>query len=145
MPKKNAARGGWLFKQEPDCYSYTELEIDGMTLWDGVANALARQNLRKILPGDRVLYYHTGTERAIVGTMRAESGPMPDPNAPDDAKAVVIKVSAAGRWEHPVTLAMIKADELLSQWDLVRLPRLSVVPVSPEQWRRLEELAAKPG
>ena len=145
MAKQKPQPGGWLFKQEPDCYSYAELEADGMTLWDGVGNALARQNLRKVQPGDRVLYYHTGKERAIVGEMRAESGPMPDPNTPDDAKAVVIKVSAVGKWTQPVTLGMIKADELLSQWDLVRLPRLSVVPVSPEQWRRLEELAAEPG
>ncbi len=145
MAKKKVSPGGWLFKQEPDCYSYAELEADGMTLWDGVGNALARQNLRKVQPGDRVLCYHTGKERAIVGEMRAESGPMPDPNTPDDTKAVVIKVSAVEKWTQPVTLGMIKADELLSQWDLVRLPRLSVVPVSPEQWRRLEELAAKSG
>ncbi len=129
----------WLFKEEPEHYNFADLERDGATLWDGVTNNLARQNLRKVKAGDRVLYYHTGQERAIVGEMRVLEDPMPDP-AGDDPKAVVVKVQAACRWAVPVTLERIKADKQLAGWDLVRLPRLSVVPVSPEQWQRLQQL-----
>jgi predicted RNA-binding protein with PUA-like domain len=135
---KNAT-GGWLFKEEPDHYSYADLERDGGTRWDGITNALARQNLRKVKPGDRVLYYHTGKEKAVVGEMRVVAGPDADPES-DDAKAVVVHVEPVRRWEPPVTLERIKADAALATWDLVRLPRLSVVPVSPQQWRRLETL-----
>jgi predicted RNA-binding protein with PUA-like domain len=140
---KNAAVARWLFKEEPDHYNYDQLESDRSTLWDGVTNALARQNLRGVKVGDRVLYYHTGKERAIVGEARIVAGPMPDP-ATDDPKSVVVKVQAVRRWPRPVTLAQIKADPLLAGWDLIRLPRLSVLPVSEEQWRRVEELARGP-
>jgi predicted RNA-binding protein with PUA-like domain len=133
--------GGWLFKEEPEHYNYADLEREGETLWDGVTNNLARQNLRRVKRGDRVLYYHTGKEKAVVGEMRVVDGPSGDPDA-DDPKAVVVKVEAVKRWKHPVTLARIKADPQLAGWDLVRLSRLSVVPVSPAQWRRLEELSA---
>jgi predicted RNA-binding protein with PUA-like domain len=136
---KKADPAKWLFKEEPEHYSFADLERDGVTLWDGVANNLARQNLGKVLPGDRVLYYHTGKERAIVGEMRVLEGPMPDP-AGADPKAVVVKVEAVSPWERPLTLERIKADKQLSSWDLVRLSRLSIVPVSLEQWQRLEQL-----
>jgi predicted RNA-binding protein with PUA-like domain len=142
---KKAARvvGGWLFKEEPDHYSFADLERDGSTVWDGVVNALARQHLRTVKPGDRVLYYHSGNVRAIVGEMRVTEGPAPDPTS-DDPKAVVVKLEPVKRWTHPVTLAQVKADESLATWDLVRLPRLSVMPVSAEQWRRVEEIANSP-
>ncbi|MCI0640616.1 MAG: EVE domain-containing protein [Gemmataceae bacterium] len=133
-------RGGWLFKEEPDHYSYDDLERDQTTLWDGVENNLARKNLRKVQPGDRVLYYHTGKVRAIVGEMTVLEGPMADPKSADP-KAVVVKVKAARRWAQPLTLQTIKEDKLLKSWDLVRVGRLSVVPVSQEQWRRVMELA----
>ena len=137
--KASEKQGGWLFKEEPSHYSFADLERDGTTMWDGVANNLARQNLRKVMPGDRVLYYHTGTERAIVGEMRALTAPEADP-ARDDPKAVIVQVRAVRRWPVPVTLLTIKQDPLLQTWDLVRLPRLSVMPVNSAQWQRLEEL-----
>src|SRR5688572_7011835 len=115
--------GGWLFKQEPDCYSFADLERDGSTTWDGVRNPMARQNLHKVRPGDRVLFYHTGKDKAVVGEMRAESAAMPDPVG-DDPKAIVVKVKAVKRWRRSVTLAQIKADPVLAGWDLARLPRL---------------------
>jgi|SRR5581483_467667 len=130
----------WLFKSEPDCYSFADLERDGTTLWDGITNALARKHLREVQPGDKIWYYHTGDEKAIVGVMEAVGGPHADPNAADDPKAVVVEVKPVRKLKRPVTLAAIKADPLLADWELVRLPRLSVVPVSPEQWRRVEEL-----
>jgi predicted RNA-binding protein with PUA-like domain len=136
---KEELRGGWLFKQEPDCYSYDDLERDGSTLWDGVSNSLARRHLWNVRAGDRVLYYHTGHERAIVGEMRVTVGPLHDQGS-DDPKAVLLTVEPVRRWAHAVTLAQIKKEPLFAQWELVRLPRLSVMPVRAEQWRRLAEL-----
>jgi predicted RNA-binding protein with PUA-like domain len=142
MARKSQKLGGWLFKEEPSCYNYAELEKDGSTLWAGVKNALARQHLRKVQTGDRVLYYHTGMERAIVGEMRVAANPVSDPNS-DDLKAVVVKVVPVRRWNPPVTLKQIKEDPLFADWELLRISRLSVMPVSPEQWRRLEELSGE--
>lgn len=139
MAKKGQKRGGWLFKEEPSCYNYADLEKDGSTLWTGVKNALARQYLRKLRKGDRVLYYHTGSERAIVGEMRVVANPTAEPTA-DDSNAVAVKVMPVRRWQPPVTLAQIKADPVFADWELVRISRLSVMPVSAEQWQRLEEL-----
>jgi len=132
--------GGWLFKEEPSHYSFSDLERDGSTLWEGVTNNLARQNLRKVRKGDRVLYYHTGSERAIVGEMRILEDPKPDP-ATDDPKAVVVKVEPVQGWPAPLSLERIKQEPRLKSWDLVRLPRLSIMPVSAEQWRCLEEMS----
>ena len=129
----------WLFKQEPGCYSFSDLERDGATNWDGVANALALKHLRTVQPGDQVFFYHTGKEKAVVGVMEVVDGPLVDP---EDATNVVVQVKPVCRLKKPVTLAAIKADEKLSGWDLTRLPRLSVVPVSDEQWKRVEKLAA---
>jgi predicted RNA-binding protein with PUA-like domain len=136
-PRQPAA--GWLFKEEPDHYSLADLERDGTTLWDGVSNALARQNLRKVRRGDRILFYHTGKEKAVVGEMRAVSGPQPDP-ASDDSAAVVVRVGQVRRWPAPISLTEIKKVPELAGWDLVRLPRLSVLPVTAEQWQRLEAM-----
>jgi predicted RNA-binding protein with PUA-like domain len=136
---KDSPAATWLFKEEPTHYSYDNLERDGETLWDGVDNNLARKNLRLVKIGEVVLYYHTGKERAIVGEMQVADGPMPDPGS-DDPKAVVVKVKPLRRWDRPVTLERIKQDSSLADWDLVRLGRLSVLPVSAEQWRRVVEL-----
>jgi predicted RNA-binding protein with PUA-like domain len=132
----------WLFKEEPDHYSFADLERDGSTVWSGVSNALARQNLRKVKRGERILYYHTGKEKAIVGEMTATDDSMLDPKDADP-KAVVVKVQPVRRWSRPVTLKRIKEDPALADWDLVRLSRLSVVPVSEAQWRRVHELSEK--
>jgi predicted RNA-binding protein with PUA-like domain len=139
VAKKSAKVGGWLFKEEPSCYSYSQLEKDGSTWWSGVTNALARKHLRNVKVGDRVLYYHTGKERQIVGEMRVVAGPATDPNS-DDPKSVSVKVEPVRRWEHAVSLEKIKADPAFADWELVRISRLSVMPVSAEQWQRLEEL-----
>lgn len=132
----------WLFKEEPEHYSYADLERDGSTVWSGVTNALARKNLRQVNKGDRILYYHTGKEKAIVGEMRAASGPIADPDS-DDAKGVALEVRPVRRWKKPVTLSQIKADKRFSDWELVRMSRLSVMPVSDEQWKWLEEWSRK--
>src|SRR5438445_3340507 len=98
----------WLFKQEPGCYSYADLERDQTTIWDGVTNSLARRNLRQVKPGDRILFYHTGKEKAVVGEMRAVSDPDSDPKS-DDPKSVVVEVRAVRRLQ-PVNLSRIKDD-----------------------------------
>lgn len=139
MLKSDAKAAGWLFKEEPTHYNYADLERDGEAAWDGVTNNLARRNLRQVATGDRVLYYHTGKERAIVGEMRVTAGAAADPNS-DDPKAVVVKVAPVRRWPHPVSLERIKNDKFFAGWDLLRLPRLSVLPVNTEQWQRLEQL-----
>jgi predicted RNA-binding protein with PUA-like domain len=139
MKPKEAPVGGWLFKEEPGHYSFSDLERDGETWWDGVDNNLARKNLRLVQAGNRVLYYHTGKEKAIVGEMLVAAGPTPDPGS-EDPKAVMVKVRALKRWPKPLTLERIKKDPTLSSWDLVRNSRLSVMPVSAAQWQRLLEL-----
>jgi predicted RNA-binding protein with PUA-like domain len=142
MAKRQAEAGGWLFKEEPDHYSFADLERDKATWWNGVENNLARKHLREMKVGDRVLYYHTGKERAIVGEMRVKSGPRADP-ASDDAKSVVVEVEAVKPWPRPLSLERIKEEPRLASWELVRIPRLSVMPVSAEQWKILEELAGR--
>jgi predicted RNA-binding protein with PUA-like domain len=126
--------GYWLFKQEPESYSYADLERDGQTVWDGVTNSLAQKNLRQVRPGDRVFFYHTGKEKAVVGEMVVVGAPRPGADG-----QTVVDVKPVRRLT-PVSLAQIKDDALLRDWDLARLPRLSVVPVTPAQWQRVCEL-----
>jgi predicted RNA-binding protein with PUA-like domain len=128
----------WLFKEEPTHYNFADLERDGTAVWDGVANNLALQNLRKVRRGDRVLYYHTGKEKAVVGEMRVTGDPE------GAGRQVVVSVRAVRRLQFPVSLSRIKADPALADWDLVRLPRLSVLPVTEAQWHRVEELGRTP-
>ena len=134
----------WLFKEEPTHYSFADLERDGKTLWTGVVNALARQHLRQVRPGDLVLYYHTGKEKAVVGTMRVVRAPLDDPDA-DDPGGVAVEVEPVQRLPRSVSLKQIKDDPLLADWELVRLPRLSVMPVTATQWKRVQELSREEG
>jgi predicted RNA-binding protein with PUA-like domain len=131
----------WLFKEEPDHYSFADLARDGRAVWDGVTNALAVQHLRKVRPGDRVFFYHTGKEKAVVGEMRVVS----EPRAAGDGKAVAVEVEPVGALARPVSLARIKDDPRLAEWELVRLPRLSVMPVSAAQWKVVQELSRSEG
>ncbi|WP_088239900.1 EVE domain-containing protein [Calothrix rhizosoleniae] len=129
----------WLLKTEPGDYSYTNLEQEGTTVWDGVNNALALKHMRTMEPGDTVFIYHTGKERKIIGTAEIVSQPYAD-QALDDPKRAVVKVRVGQRIPNPVSLAQIKQDQFFANFDLVRLSRLSVVPVSPSYWQRLCEL-----
>ncbi|MBV9864782.1 MAG: EVE domain-containing protein [Abitibacteriaceae bacterium] len=132
----------WLLKTEPTVYSYDDLERDGSTMWDGVSQPHALQNLRKMEKGDIALIYHTGDERALVGIAEVVRGYYVNPEH-DDPKLAVCDVKAKKRMARPVTLAEIKAHPELKDWDLVRLARLSVVPVSGAQWGLLQEMAKK--
>ena len=132
----------WLFKTEPSAYSFQRLQIDRRTVWDGVKNNLALKNLREIKRGDEILIYHTGSEKAAVGIARAISGAYPDPQT-KDPKLLVVEIQVDKPLARPVTLAEIKADAKLKNFDLVRLPRLSIMPVSEEQWEIIEEMARR--
>lgn len=130
----------WLFKEEPDHYNLADLEKERTTIWDGVTNNLARMHLRKVQAGDRIWYYHTGAEKAVVGEMVALSGPVGDPTT-DDPKGVAVNVQVVRRLPHAVALSVIKTIPQLKDWDLVRNSRLSVVPVTEKQWQLIETLA----
>lgn len=130
----------WLFKEEPTHYSFADLERDSGTLWNGIDNNLARKHLRQVKAKDRILYYHTGKEKAVVGVMRAASDAGPDPES-DDPKAVSVRVEPVRRLARAVALEEIKKDPALKDWELVRISRLSVMPVSKAQWKRIEELS----
>ena len=130
----------WLLKTEPDVYSYDDLVRDESTMWDGVTQNHALQNIRKIEKGDLALIYHTGDERAIIGTAEVARGYYINPEE-DDSKLAVCDVKAKKRLLNPVTLKQIKAREGLQDWDLVRLARLSVVAVSEQQWKIVQQMA----
>jgi predicted RNA-binding protein with PUA-like domain len=131
---------GWLLKTEPDCYSFKDLEREGKTVWDGVTNNLALRNIRNIKKGDQLLIYHTGNEKTVAGLAEAISPPYPDPKA-DDPKLVVVDVKPRKRATNSVTLGDIKQIREMASSDLVRLPRLSVVPLTERQWQKITELA----
>jgi predicted RNA-binding protein with PUA-like domain len=133
----------WLLKTEPDCYSWDNLTRDKKTAWDGVTNALALKHIRNMAKGDLALIYHTGDERAAIGTAEVVSAPYPDPKA-EDERHVVVDVKPRQKLAQPVTLSDIKADPAFAGWDLLRISRLSVVPVPEKLWDHLLDLA-KPG
>jgi predicted RNA-binding protein with PUA-like domain len=130
----------WLFKTEPSAYSFQQLQKDRRTVWDGVKNNLALKHLAGIKKGDAILVYHTGGEKAVVGVARAASGAYPDPGK-RDPKLLVVEIEADKPLPRPVTLAEVKAHAKLKTFDLVRLPRLSIMPVSEERWKIIEETA----
>lgn len=132
----------WLLKTEPEEYSYADLEQRGRDAWDGVKNPTAQRHLRSMQPGDLAFVYHTGKERAVVGIARVVSAPYPDPAAPE--KRVLVDLSPVERLGRPVTLAEIKADPAFLGWELVRLSRLSVMPVPEPLWHRILALAGSP-
>ncbi|MFZ5825962.1 MAG: EVE domain-containing protein [Bacillota bacterium] len=129
----------WLMKTEPDEFSYKDLEQAGREPWNGVRNAVALKHMRAMMPGDTFLFYHTGNEKAIVGVGRVISEPYPDPEA-ENPKYVAVDTAPGYRFQVPVTLAAIKADERFADWELVRQSRLSVMPVSEEQWGWLHDM-----
>lgn len=134
----------WILKTEPSEYSFARLLAERRTVWDGISNALALQHLRAMSAGDRALIYHSGEERALVGLARISRAALPDPRL-DDPRRVVVEVTAERPLPRAVTLAAIKADPTFGRLGLVRQSRLSVVPVSPAEWRRLLAMAGLKG
>ncbi len=132
----------WLFKEEPTHYSFEDLVRDGSTRWTGVKNPLARKHLREVRRGDRILYYHTGKEKAVVGIARAISDARPDPK--DRSGGVMVEIEPVGRLAAPVPLKEIKARRAFATFPLVRLPRLSVMPVGAREWADIEKMSREP-
>ena len=132
----------WLLKSEPEDYSFGDLEREGRAVWDGVRNPVALKHIRAMKPGDTAFFYHTGKQKAIVGVARVETRAYPDPNA-DDERRLVFELSPKRRLATPVTLAEIKAASGFGSWELVRVPRLSVMPVPPSVWSRVVEMSRR--
>ena len=128
----------WVLKTEPSEYGFPDLVRDRRTRWEGVRNPVALKHLRSMLEGDDALIYHTGNEKAAVGLARVASAPYPDPK---DPKLVVVDVEPVKPLPRMVPLAEIKAEPAFAELGLVRVPRLSVVPVEPAQWKRLLAMA----
>ncbi len=128
----------WVLKTEPSEYGFPDLVRDRRTRWEGVSNPVALKHLRSMLEGDDALIYHTGNEKAVVGLARVASAPYPDPKNP---KLVVVDVEPVKPLPRTVPLAEIKAETAFAELGLVRVPRLSVVPVEPAQWKRLLAMA----
>ena len=130
----------FLIKEEPSNYPFSAFQKDGGTTWTGVKNPLAQKHLRSIKKGDLVFFYHTGDEKAVVGIARATGGAYADP-ADSTGRAHVVDLAPVKALARPVTLAEIKASPKFTGWELVRLPRLTVMPVSPDHWAEIQRLA----
>jgi len=130
----------WLIKEEPTHYSFDDLLRDGRTSWTGVRNPVAQKHLQSIRQGDRIFFYHTGDVKAVVGIAKAASAPYPDPG--DKAgKLYAIDVEPVKKLKSPVTLAAVKAEKAFASFPLVRISRLSVMPVTDIEWKRIESMA----
>jgi predicted RNA-binding protein with PUA-like domain len=132
----------WLFKEEPENYSFDALREDKRTVWSGVKNPVAQQHLHAIKRGDRIFYYHTGKEKAIVGVAKALGDSYPDPGD-KTGKHAVVDIAPVKKLGRPVTLAEIKADATFKACPLVRISRLSVMPITDAEWTRVERMAEK--
>jgi len=134
----------WLFKEEPSNYSFDALVKDKSTVWSGVRNPVAQRNLHAVKKSDRIFYYHTGDEKSVVGVAKALGDAYADPTDPT-GKAAVVDVGPVKKLPRPVTLKEIKADPFFKTFALVRISRLSVMPVSDAEWARIESMAGKAG
>jgi predicted RNA-binding protein with PUA-like domain len=128
----------WLMKSEPESYGWSDLVRDGGTEWDGVRNNAARLHLRAMKKGDEAFFYHSMSDKAVVGVMRITREAQPDPK---DADWVSVRVEPVKRLARPVTLAEIKAKPRLAKMELIRQSRLSVAPVRDEEWKVVLEMA----
>lgn len=130
----------WIIKSEPNTYSFEDLARDGRTCWDGVRNYQARNNLKLMKSGDLALVYHSVGPKELVGMAEVVKNAYKDPSSDDDAW-VAVDVKFKSFLKHPIKLASVKADPRLSSLALVKQGRLSVAPVTKEQWRILLSLS----
>ncbi|MBH59473.1 MAG: hypothetical protein CMO19_03525 [Thaumarchaeota archaeon] len=130
----------WLLKEEPNKYSYDDLIKDKKTVWDGVGNNLALKNIRNISKGDEAFFYHTGKEKSVIGIVEVTKDPYSDPNK-DDNRFVVFNVKPIKKLKRPVSLKEIKANKIFKEFELVRIPRLSVMPVTKKYWDTIIKLS----
>jgi len=124
----------WAFLADPETYGWTELQRDGHTVWDGIANATAQRHLRSCHPGDRALIYHTAPDKAIIGIAEVTSEPRRDPA---DERRVVLDVVPRQALARPLPLAELRADTVLRELAFVKMPRVAVQPVTVAQWQRV--------
>ena len=129
----------WLMKSEPESYGWSDLMSDGGAEWDGVRNNAARLNLKAMKPGDEAFFYHSMSDKAVVGIMRITREAQPDPK---DKDWVSVRVEPVRALPRPVTLAEIKAEPRLAKMELIRQSRLSVAPVRDEEWKIILEMAS---
>ena len=134
----------WLFKEEPTHYSFDDFTKDKKTVWSGVKNPVAQKHLHAVKKGDRVFYYHTGDEKAVVGIAKALGNAYADPGD-KSGKAAVVDIAPVRKLTRPVTLKEIKADPAFKDFPLVRISRLSVMPVTDAEWARIEKMAEPAG
>jgi predicted RNA-binding protein with PUA-like domain len=131
----------WLVKTEPESYSWDDFVKQGKAMWDGVRNYQARNNLASMRLGDQVLFYHSVTGKEVVGIAKVSHESYPDPTIPEDPRWVVVEFEPVAILPKPVSLQQIKADPMLQNLPLIRLSRLSVVPVSAGDFEYILELA----
>ncbi len=131
--KKKTASAYWMVKQEPETYSWNDFVTDGRTDWTGVRNYQARNNLREMKTGERVLFYHSGKEKAVVGLAEVVKSAYPDPTA-DDAQWVAVDLKPIKPLKNPVPLAAIRYDKRLSQLPLIRQSQLSVMSLTKDEF-----------
>ena len=130
----------WILKTDADVYPFEQLERERKTVWDGVSNAVALKHIRSMAPGDPLLVYHSGQGKELVGLARVTSAPYPDPLR-NDPKLFVVDIEADRRLPRTVSLSDIKADPFFADLGLVRMGRLSVMPVTEPQWTKLLAMA----
>ena len=138
---KNSNINHWLVKQEPEDYSWDDLVRDGQTQWTGVRNFQARNNLKQMAVGDKVFFYHSGKEKSVVGIAEVAKAAFPDPTA-DDPSWVAVDIKPVKRLPRPVTLADIKANKKLTGLLLVRQSRLSVTPLTKEEFETIVKMGS---
>lgn len=127
----------FLFKEEPDNYSFETFATDKRTTWEGVRNPVAQKHLREVKKGDRIFYYHTGSEKAVVGIAKAARNAYADPKGAGH----VVDIVPVKRLKRPVTLAEIKKDRRFADLPLVRVPRLSVMPIPDDVWDAIVKMS----
>jgi len=132
----------WLFKEEPTHYAYDDLVRDGKTSWSGVRNPLAQKHLRSVRKGDRIFYYHTGDVKAVVGIAKAAGDAYNDPGD-RSGKLATVDVVPIRKLARPVALSEIKAKAFFKDFPLVRISRLSVMPVSDREWAEIEKMSGR--
>ncbi len=144
MSKSHGAKSYWLMKSEPDAYSWDDLLAEGEGTWDGVRNHRAANNLRAMQVGDEAFFYHSNIGKEIVGVVQISKSGIPDPSDPE-GKWAAVKVKPIRKLARPVTLKEVKADPKLAEMELVKLSRLSVAVVTPEEWAYILKLAGEGG
>ncbi len=134
------AKRYWLMKSEPEAYSFDRLVEDGTTIWDGVRNYRARNNLQAMEVGEEALFYHSVSDKKIVGIVKIVTAGLADPKD-DTGKWAAVEIAPVRKFDRPVSLAEIKAEETLEECELLRLSRLSVAEIGPEEWVKICSMA----